>query len=59
VGKELVKLFTLVKSEGSLSQRMTISTLTGITVDEVKDLPDSAENIAKVKAAIQKVLGIA
>lgn len=56
MGQELVKLFKLVKDEGSLSQRMKIGKLTGITSDEADDFPDSAENIAKLKAAIQKVL---
>lgn len=59
MGKELVKLFKLVKDEGSLSQRMTIGKPTGITTDEAAEFPDSTENVAKVKAAIQKVLGIA
>ncbi len=58
MGQELVKLFKLVKDEGSLSQRMKIGKLTGITSDEADDFPDSVENVAKVKAAIQKVLGI-
>ena len=57
MGKELVKIFDAVAKSGGLTERMRISMAANIPSTKAAEMPDTPENINKLKAAYRQVLG--
>ena len=57
MGAKLEKLFEFAMDNGGLATRMRVSMMSAIPSATAGDLPDSPENIAKLKDAIKEVTG--
>ncbi|MBN2723097.1 MAG: hypothetical protein JXR95_03390 [Deltaproteobacteria bacterium] len=57
MGTKLKTLYDFVIQNGGMQERMRVAMKSGISSSKAPDLPDTPENISKLKAAIKEVMG--
>ncbi len=57
MGAKLLKFYDFVNKEGGATAAMRLAMKTSIPSKKAESEPDSAENIAKFKAAVKEIVG--
>lgn len=57
MGARMKKAFDIAKEAGGLQVQMRLAMKSGMSADKASAAPDSPENIQKMEAALQEVVG--
>jgi hypothetical protein len=57
MGAKLIKAFESAKQEGGMQAQMRLAMKSGMSSIKASDAPDSPENIQKMEAAYEEVIG--
>lgn len=57
MGSKLLKCYEFASEKGGMQAKMRLAMMTGIASQKAGDEPDSDENVAKFKEAVQEITG--
>jgi hypothetical protein len=57
MGQKLQHFFELIKTEGGIMAQMRLAMKTSLTSDKASSMPDTPENLERVKEAFREITG--